>query len=270
MTTVQGYVGGALAVARRDLLLFMSYRSRLVTHVLTVTFTLTLFYYLSRLISVRAFQSPDDYYAFVVVGLVIIQLLTSTLVSTSGALRQELVAGTFERLVLSPLGAVGGTVSLLLFPFLFSLVLGLLMVLLATVIFGLPLQWSTAPLSLPVSLLAFFAFAPFGILLAAVVLAFKQAAAGAGFVLAGISLVAGLYFPTELLPNWIEWTSEVQPFTPAVDLLRHLLVDAPLRESAWVDGVKLLGFGLVLLPLSVWVLARTLRWSRRHGTVIEY
>ena len=75
-------------------------------------------------------------------------------------------------------------------------------------------------------------------MLAAIVLLVKQTNAGAGLVVTGISLVAGLYFPVSLLPDWIQWASNVQPFTPAVDLLRYLLIGTPLEGSAMADLLK--------------------------------
>jgi ABC-2 type transport system permease protein len=47
-----------LAVLRRDLHVYMSYRTRLVSQVLTSLFSLTLFYYVSRLVHLRGFTSP--------------------------------------------------------------------------------------------------------------------------------------------------------------------------------------------------------------------
>jgi ABC-2 type transport system permease protein len=137
-------------------------------------------------------------------------------------------------------------------------------------VFDAPVQWDTAPLAIPVAFLAAFSFAPFGLLFLAGVLVVKQAFAGATWVVAGISLVAGLYFPTSLLPDWIEWASDVQPFTPAVDLLRHLLVGSDLDSSAWLDVVTMLGFGAVLMPIALWLVTRAVTVSRRRGTIIEY
>ena len=111
--------------------------------------------------------------------------------------------------------------------------MGLLMLVFAAAVFGLPVEWSTAPLALPAFVLGALAFAPFGVLLVAAVVVWKQAT-GAAWIMAGITLLAGFYFPVALLPDWIEWTSDVQPFTPAVDLLRHLLIGIPLEESGLV------------------------------------
>jgi ABC-2 type transport system permease protein len=260
----------SVAVVRRDLRLMLSYRARFATQLLSAFFSLTLFYYISRLVQVSSFDSADAYFAFAAVGLIILQMLNSTLIVPPTTLRQELVAGTFERIVVSPAGPMSALAGTLVFPFLYTLVLALAMVVFAALVFGLEVHWPTVPLVVPAGALGALAFAPFGVMLLALILVFKQAIAGTTWIVAGISLVAGLYFPVSLLPDWIEWASEVQPFTPAVDLLRHLLVDAPLADPAWLDVLKLVGFAAVLLPVSAWCLSRAVRHSRRTGTIIEY
>ena len=263
-------LGAGLAVVKRDLRLALSYRLRFVAQLLSAFFSLTLFYYISRLVRVDAFESADTYYAFAVIGLVILQVLNSTLASPPGALRQELVAGTFERIVLSPFGPVGGMIAMMVFPFVYALVTGLVMLGFAAAVFGLGVEWATVPAVIPVAALGALSFAPFGMLLLAMVLVVKQVAAGTTWIIAGISLIAGLYFPVALLPDWIEWASEVQPFTPAVELMRNLLVGTPLSDPVWLHLLRMGGFAAVMLPASVWVLGRAVRTSRRRGTIIEY
>jgi ABC-2 type transport system permease protein len=263
-------VGAAAAIAKRDFLLFASYRSRVLTTLLTSVVSLTLFYYVSRLVHSSRVGSPDEYYAFVVVGLIIFAVLTSTLSMPVATLRAELQAGTFERMVVSPFGPVRSIASLLIFPLGVALVVGIFSLVFAGLVFGLQLRWSTAPLALPVALLGAAAFAPFGLVMTAAVVVFKQTNAGATFVIAGITLLAGVYFPVDLLPHWISWASDVQPFTPAVDLLRHLLVGTHLRDSVRLEVLKLIGFAAVTLPISILVLRVAVRASRRRGTLIEY
>lgn len=262
------HLEAGLAIFRRDLLIFLSYRSIALSAGFSAAFSVALFYYLSRLVSVRDFGSPDDYFAFVVVGLVILSVVQSTLV-LAATVRAELVAGTFERVLLSPFGAVRGALAMMLFPMLEAIVLGVWTLLLATIFFGLPLHLATLPLALPVAVLAALSFSAIALLVTAALIVFKQAP-GLGVLIAAITLVSGLYFPTELLPDWIAWTAEVQPFTPAVNLLRNLLVDLPLPDSAWLYVGKLAGFVVVLLPLATWALARAIEISQRKGTIIEY
>jgi ABC-2 type transport system permease protein len=269
MSAVATYASGAAALIRRDVTVYFSYRLRFAGQVATALFTLTLFYYISRLVTVESFASPDTYFAFVVVGLAILGALVSTLVSGPTAIRQELVAGTFERLATSPLGAVASVISLMVFPLLLAVLTGAATLLCAALVFDLSLS-SSAPLALPVVLLGGLAFAPFGVFLAAAVMVTKQAAAAGRVLIALLTIVAGFYFPVSLLPDWVEWTSHVQPFTPSVELLRHLLVGAPLESPAWLLLAKLAGFAAVLMPVSVWTLHRAVELSRRRGTIIEY
>jgi ABC-2 type transport system permease protein len=258
------------ALVRRDFQILLSYRARSVTHLLSVFFTLTLFHFLSRLVHVSSFPTHDSYYAFVVIGLITLQVLNSTLVAPPANLRQDLVAGTFERLLVSPFGAVDAVIASMIFPFVYSLMSAVAMLIFAGTVFGVNLEWATVPLIVPVSVVVALSFAPFGVLFLAVVLLAKQAVSGANFVIAGISLIAGLYFPVTLLPGWIRWTSKVQPFTPAVDLMRHVMVASPLHEDLWVEVVKLIGFTVALMPLSTGLLVLSLHFSRQRGTILEY
>src|ERR1700729_3109101 len=89
-----------LAVMRRDLHVYLSYRTRLVSQLLTSLFSLTLFYYISRLVHVSGFGSHKAYFGFVVVGIALVGILYSCF-SIPELVRQELIAGTFDRLLLS-------------------------------------------------------------------------------------------------------------------------------------------------------------------------
>jgi ABC-2 type transport system permease protein len=256
-------------IMRRDAILFVSYRTQLVSQFLSPLFTIALFYYISRLLTAKTFHSPGGYFGFVIVGLVIVEILTLSVGIMPGSVRQELVSGTIERFLVSAHGPINGILGTMLFPLLNALLSGILTLALAAAIFGLPLAASSF-LAIPVALLGVVAFMPFALFLVALVMAFKQAASATQFIVAGISLVGGLYFPVSVLPGWIRWMSEVQPFTPATDLMRHLLVDSPLVHPAGVELLKLVGFSLLLLPIGFMVLNKSIRYGQRIGTVAEY
>src|SRR5271165_4596170 len=122
MSAGRPYMSAFMAVMRRDLHVYLSYRTRLVSQVLTSIFSLTLFYYVSRLVHLRGFTSPASYFAFVVVGLALLSVMYSCFLIPE-YIRQELVAGTFDRLVLSPFGPVRSVMAMTLFPLLLSFVL---------------------------------------------------------------------------------------------------------------------------------------------------
>lgn len=257
------------AVMRRDLAIFMSYRMRFFSQTMNLLFSLTLFYYVSRLVHLHGFTSPRDYYAYVVVGLSLVGVIYSCF-TTPSLVRQELVAGTLERLVLSPFGAVRGIVAMTLFPLAYAAVLASVGLSLACVVFGLQLHWSTVPLSIPVMALALTAFLPFGLFFAALTVVVKQEGVGTTWVVAILSLVGGLYFPLTLLPHWLQVAGKLEPFTPATSVLRHLLVDSPLGEPIGASLLKMTAFASVLLPVSIFVLSAAVRFGQRRATITEY
>jgi ABC-2 type transport system permease protein len=258
-----------LAVMRRDLSVFLSYRARLISQALTSVFSLTLFYYVSRLVHVSGFKSPSSYFGFVVVGISMVSVMYSCF-SIPDLVRQELVAGTFDRLLLSPFGAVRSVIAMTLFPLMYSFVLAALTLGLGCVLFGLQLHWSTVPLSVPVMALALLAFLPFGLLFAALTVLIKQGNVGTSWVIALLSIVGGLYFPVSLLPHWVQTAARLQPFTAATSMLRHVLVNSSIGEPPADSVLKLALFGAVLVPASMFALSTAVRFGQRRGTIIEY
>lgn len=270
MTRIADFWAGAVAIFTRDWVVYRSYRVRFASELAGGLFTLLLFYYLSRIVSTSFFPTPDDYFAFAVVGLIVMQTLAATLTAVPVSVRQELVAGTLERLVLSSFGIVGAVGAMLAFPFLLSFIRGAATLVIANLVFGMPVEWTTAPLAIPIALAGALAFAPFALLLTSSVITVKQAGAGAGYVVSLIALIGGFLFPVAVLPDWLEWSSEVQPFTPALDLLRYVLVGTPLEGSVWGALAKVIGFAVVLMPLALWVLRGSVHFAQRRGTITEY
>jgi ABC-2 type transport system permease protein len=259
----------ALAVLRRDALVFASYRLRPISQVLTIVFSLLLFEFIARLVRVPPFETPGAYFGFVVVGLLALNLVTSVLQGAQASLQREMAQGSLEPTAVSAFGPVGALCSLVAFPALLSIANGVVTVGAAAAFFELDVAWPSVFLAIPVALLASAAFAPLGFLIIAATLLFKQTAAATTWVLSGIAIVAGFYFPTSLLPSWVEWLSEVQPFTPAVDLLRHVVLDLPLGGSALDAVVRLVGFAVVLTPVAVVVLRAAVRRAQAVGSIVE-
>src|SRR4051794_21703546 len=115
--------------------------------------TVTLFYYVSRLVRVDALGSSDGYFAYVTVGIVGLDVLTSALYLTPSTVRQEMVAGTIENIVLSPFGVVRSVASMVVFPLAQALVVATVTIAIAAIIFGLPLAWPDVLLALPAAVL---------------------------------------------------------------------------------------------------------------------
>jgi ABC-type multidrug transport system permease subunit len=231
-------------------------------------FSLTLFYYVSKLVRPDAVGPHGRYYAFVVVGIVGMSVLTSA-VNISDIVRMELMSGNFERILISPLGPVAGVISLALFPITYASLFAGTTLMLASAVFGVPVHLAGIPPALLIGAVGALAFVSIGLLFVAGLLVYKSSL-GSTWILGGLGMVAGVYFPVKLLPQFTHWIPQVQPLTPAVDLLRHLLVGTRTLQPAWVELLKLGGFTIVLMPLSAAVLWLAVDISRRRGTIMEF
>lgn len=270
MRAVRLWLVASAAIVRRDLLVFVSYRSQAASRVVNSIVSAAMFYYISRLVSTEQFMDADDYFAYVVVGLAIMQVLSSTLGSTPMVVRADLISGTLERVLVSPFGVLGAVIAALVFPTALALLTGAITIAFSAVVFGLHIEVTTVAWAIPLSVLASLAFAPFTLGFTAFVLAFKQVMPGSNYVVTALALVSGIYFPVELLPSWIAWFAEVQPFTPAVELLRHVITGAPTSDPVLLLVAKLVGFTVVLGPLSLIAVNRAVEYGRRRGSLIEY
>jgi ABC-type polysaccharide/polyol phosphate export permease len=131
-------------------------------------------------------------------------------------------------------------------------------------------SWPTAALAVPRALLTSLAVAPIAALLLAGTIPLKQVTAGAGWVVSAISLLAGVYFPVTLLPGWIRWVSDLLPLTPALALLRHVLVGTPTPVPVLDELARLSGFAVLGVPLAALALGAACTIAHARGTLHEY
>lgn len=268
MSSLSYYTGAVLATMKRDALIFLSYRLRVLSQVMAMLFSLLIFYYVGKLVPPGAIGPHGEYFAFAVVGIVTTAVLTSALGSAQ-VVRMELMQGNFERILISPLGPVWGVIAVAAFPIAYSTLFAAAMLALAALVFGVPLHAGGIVPALGVGLLGALTLASIGLLFVAALIAFKSSL-GATWVIAGLSLLGGAYFPLRLFPGWIRWTSDVQPYTPTIDLLRHVLIGTRSMEAVWVELAKLVGFTVVLMPAAAAVLWLAVKTSRRRGTIMEF
>ena len=256
----------------RDWRIARSYRLQLVLDVAALPLSLALFFFLSRLVDPGRLPNDVDlaqgYFSYAAVGLVVLRMAHTSLTSFATKLRTEQTTGTFETLLaepISPAVVVLGTAS---FELLRAVATGSATLLVA-VLFGLRLDVGTGTIAgllvgLP-SLLA--TFAAVGVVLAAFAVVVKQVTALLGLATAALGVLAGAYFPIELLPGPLRVVADLLPFTWGIDVLRAALLRGDLAPERLA---LLVGFSVVALPLSLWVFGRALDLARRAGSLGQF
>jgi ABC-2 type transport system permease protein len=262
------------AFVRRDFLVAWSYRLSFVTDLLGLAGQALVFYFVGQLVDpskMPTYGGEDiTYLEFAAVGMLLGAFIQFGMQNVAAAVRNEQLQGTLESLLVTP--TAPHTIQLGSVSFLFLYIPIRIVLLLGAIAlaFGLDFRLSGVVPAL-VLLLAFMPFVwGLGVASAAAIVTFRR---GAGLLAMGtlvVALLSGLYFPIELLPDWLTAIAEQNPIALAVDGMREAL----LGGTGWAGIAPTLA---VLLPMSLAALAigfvtfrSALARERRLGTVGLY
>jgi len=210
-----------------------------------------------------------QYFGFLLVGMVAYSFLTVAVNGLPGAIGSGINTGTLEALLATPARLpwlLGGLVG---YGFLWTLIRSVLL-LAAGTLFGAHVAVAGIPASLLILALIILAYVPFGIIGAALVLAFRTT----GPILTGIlvlsGLLGGVYYPTHVIPSWIRSVSEVVPLTYGLRALRQTLLEGDSLRVVAPDLLALVGFVLVLMSIGIMTFMMAMHYARRAGTLAQY
>jgi len=262
----------AAAFLRRDLLLQSSYRSAFVLNVIGIFFSVAIFYFLGQLVgpSILAKLGGPDYFSFVLVGIAFYSYLGTALNSFSGSLRQAQLTGTLEPVLVTPVGIPTFLFGSAIYHFLYTSLTAVAYLAIAAIFFGFDLSHANGGAVLLTLLLTIFAFSGLGILSAAFTLVWKRGDPLAFLLGSASALLGGVYFPTNVLPAWLQAIASWIPLTYALSAMRRSLVDGVQLGGIAPDLWKLALFSAVLIPLSVAAFAAALAKARRDGSLAQY
>lgn len=262
-----------VAFIRRDLATARSYRAAYAIEFVAILFSVTLFFYLSRLVDGNTTFAHKylghGYFGYVIVGLALLRIVHTSLSSFATKLRTDQTTGTLEALFASPTSPSLLILSSAAFDILRASLFGLTMVVMAIVVFGLHLgtSWTgigALVLALPACVAL---FASLGVSLAAFTVVFKQTTSLISLISSALGLLAGVYFPLKVFPPTLRDIANATPFTWAVQVVRDALLGThiPLNEL-----VGLLITATLLLPIALGIFQVALSRARREGSLAHY
>ena len=199
----------------------------------------------------RGWYNPDlDYRDYMVPG-ILVQLVTviGTLITAMNIVREKEV-GTLDQLSVTPLGR-GTFIAAKLIPLwliaLTELTLGLLV---ARLVFGVPLEGSIALIFLAASVYLVAALGV-GLFVSTVAHTQQQAMFVTFFIVMIYLLMSGLFTPVRSMPDWAQWLAQANPVKHFIIIMRGVM----LKGSTLRDIVAPLGalalMGAVFLTLAV-------------------
>lgn len=258
-----------LAIARRDLTIELSYQFALVVRLGQVLFLCTTLYFISRLVQDPPELAPygGAYFAYAVIGLVVTTVASLGLGNFSRSINDEQRAGTLELLLATPTSLPTLLAGAFVVPLLLTAVEIVVYLSIGAILFSLRLPATGLLLCLPVIALTVLTFCSFGILSASFIVLTKRGDPFTLLATQATTFLAGAVFPVALLPGPLQLLAKLVPAYHSLEAMRSvLLADAGLVDI--LDELAILALSsAVLLPLSLAVFSRSLRWARRTGTL---
>ena len=176
--------------------------------------------------------------------------------SLARTIRSGQMMGTLEAMLMTPNRFSAILLSSRLWSFAFTSFEVSLYLLLGITLFGLRLDRISLAGAFLTQLLTILAFSGIGILSASFIVVFKQEAP-INFLFASISgLLAGVLYPVEVLPGWLQSLSNLLPLTYSLRAMRKavLLGDSLIVNINEANGPRafclyIIAFGFLFIPL---------------------
>jgi ABC-2 type transport system permease protein len=186
------------------------------------------------------------YAAFLIPGLIMLQIIEQTYGECSSSLFQNRFMGSIQELLVAPLSAAEIVTAFIVAAvlralFIAALVLGVG----AVMVHALPLNW---PLFLGVTMMVAVLFGSIGFIFGLMADRYDNIAAFSTFVITPLVFVGGVFTPLHLLPPAIQRISIVNPMFSMIDALRASFIghsELPLSITLSVIGT------LALLSLAI-------------------
>jgi ABC-2 type transport system permease protein len=262
-----------VAMFRADLRSALTYRFQLVLSIVGILVSIVPIFFISGALQPLMAESIRNegaqYFGFIVVGTVTFLFISGAVSALPAALSGGIRTGTLEALLSTPASVPTLLSGLISYNFAWISLRTLVMLGAATVL-GAQFVWSNSLLSLVILLLIVLAYLGFGVLAAALVLAFRTTGPFTKAVLSLSGLLGGVYYPTSVIPSWIHELTVFVPLTYGLRALRRAFMEGAPLASVAEDVVILGALAAVLLVFSLVVFQYTLQHAKKAGTLAQY
>ena len=174
--------------------------------------------------------------------------------------------GTIEYTFMAPLSRPIHLFGMGAFAIVYGIIRAVLLFGVVALFFDLDLSHANFAAALIVLLVASISFIGIGMMTAVLPLISPEKGTQLGFIAQGLLLVvSGVYYPVEVLPQWMQWISVISPATYALDGMRDAIIDGAGLTSMGDELWPLVVIGIVSVPLGLEVFRRGERYAKRHG-----
>ena len=174
--------------------------------------------------------------------------------------------GTIEYTFMAPLSRPVHLFGMGLFAIVYGIARAILLFGVVALFFDLELGNADFLAAIVILLVASFSFIGIGMMTAVLPLISPEKGTQLGFMAQGILLViSGVYYPVDVLPEWMQVFSTISPATYALDGLRDAILDGDGLTAMGDELWPLVVIGIVSIPIGLWVFRRGELYAKKHG-----
>jgi ABC-2 type transport system permease protein len=174
--------------------------------------------------------------------------------------------GTIEYTFMAPVSRPVHLAGMGIFAVAYGVVRAVFLFLVVAFFFDLEMPSADFVSALAVLGVASVSFVGIGMMTAVLPLISPEKGTQFGFIAQGVLLVvSGVYYPVDVLPQWMQWLAVVSPATYALEGIRAAILEGAGLGSVWAQLWPLLVIGAVSVPLGLAVFRRGELYAKRHG-----
>ncbi len=261
------------ALVRASFRTALSYRLSMVLSLGSLLFTVVPLFFVARALQPTMAKSISTeggvYFAFLLIGMIAYTYISVAVNAIPNVVSSGVGTGTLEALLATRAPLPSLLLGLTGYNLLWTTVRAVVL-LIAGMFFGIHLAWSQIGGAFVVLVLIVLAYLPFGLIGAALMLAFRTSGPLASVVLILSGLLGGVYYPTSVIPKGIQELSVAVPLTYGLRALRRTLLEGMPFSAVAPDVITLVGFVVLLTAIGLLALTEALHYARRAGTLAQY
>jgi ABC-2 type transport system permease protein len=192
----------------------------------------------------------SSYFDFIAPGIMAMTVMMSVMTGLPAAISQEKEVGTLDGMMVAPINRLSIIIGKTLAQTARGLLQGVLILVLASLLFGVSIQGSIL-LVFALLLLGVFSFVGLGVVLTSFAKDQETAMMVMMTLMFPMMFLSGVFFPVQQMPWYMQTISRALPLTYAADALRKVMVLGAGIPQITTELAVLIAFGVVMITIAV-------------------
>lgn len=212
----------------------------------------------------------NDYFMFLFTGVSVLFFITRTFSSMISFAMESQTLGYIESIINTRTSFTKLLSAYVFFPIAQATLRLFLLYLFSVIFAGNQLNFFSFILMVFVLIFSTIPFFGLGLIFVGLIIIFKRAAFLYSIFLLGCSIFSGIFYPIEVMPQYLSYLSLFFPSTFSVELIRSMFME----QSLFTDQIEIIIF-IIFLSILYFLIGRyflnfSIRYAKEKGTLIHY